>query len=355
MRSFAARVVAWQRRHGRAALPWSVRDPYRVWLSEIMLQQTQVRTVIPYYERFVARFPDLVSLARAPREEVMSLWAGLGYYSRAHNLHRCAQRIVGELDGTFPRTAAAIAELPGIGRSTAAAIASFCFDERAPILDGNVKRVLARHHGIAGDPSTRAVELKMWERARALLPDAAAMPAYTQGLMDLGATVCTRAVPACARCPVRQDCYALTDGRIAELPSPRARRAVPTRRASFLIVVARSAVLLEQRPVRGIWGGLLAPPQFASGSALRTAAAALAPGRGLEPLAARTHGFTHYTLVYTPYVLRPVRALARAAMDGRRWVTFDRLATAPLPAPMRTLLREVAGVTSARRVASSTA
>lgn len=353
MQSFAARVVAWRRRHGRAALPWSGTDPYRVWLSEIMLQQTQVRTVIPYYARFLARCPDLESLARAPREEVMRLWAGLGYYSRARNLHACAQRIVAEHGGTFPHSAAAIAELPGIGRSTAAAIAAFCYSERVPILDGNVKRVLARHRGIAGDPSTRATELTMWEHAQALLPPARQMPAYTQGLMDLGATLCTRAAPACERCPVRHDCYARANACIAELPSPRLRKAVPTRRAYFLVVTTKGAILLEERPPRGIWGGLLAPPQFASAAALRKAAALVAPGAVARALPARTHGFTHYTLAYTPYLVQVVRRTGgRPADVARRWVAFDRLAEMALPAPMRTLLGEVAAsVTSARRAA----
>jgi A/G-specific adenine glycosylase len=318
------------------------------------LQQTQVRTVIPYYERFLARFPDIESLARAPREDVMSLWAGLGYYTRARNLHDCARTIFAEFGGAFPRTAAAIAELPGIGRSTAAAIAAFCSNERVPILDGNVKRVLARHRGIEGDPSARATEQCMWEHAQALLPAARQMPAYTQGLMDLGATLCTRAAPACERCPVRQDCHALLNDRVAELPSRRQRKAVPTRRAHFLLVVARGAVLLEQRPPRGIWGGLLAPPQFAAPAALRAAVATLAPGGVAKALPARAHGFTHYTLRYTPHVVSvPGRSSARSGTPASyRWLALDRLAEAPLPAPIRVLLGEIAArATSARRAA----
>jgi A/G-specific adenine glycosylase len=341
MRSFAARVVAWQRRHGRAALPWSVRDPYRVWLSEIMLQQTQVRTVIPYYDRFVARFPDIEALAHASREDVMRLWAGLGYYSRARYLHECARRIVEEERGVFPLTAAAIAELPGIGRSTAAAIAAFCFDERVPILDGNVKRVLARHRGIEGDPSTHVVEQRFWEHAQSLLPAARQMSAYTQGLMDLGATLCTRATPACARCPVRQDCYALKNGRVEQLPSPRRRKEVPVRRAHLLLVVDRGAVLLEQRPPRGIWGGLLAPPQFATKPALRAALDALASGSATKALPPRRHGFTHFTLAYTPHVVHVSSRGAAARDPTRHWVRFAELASAPLPAPIRVLLAEI--------------
>lgn len=341
MSSFAGRVVAWQRDHGRTGLPWQGRDPYRVWLSEVMLQQTQVRTVVPYYERFVARFPDLASLAAAPLEDVMRLWAGLGYYSRARNLHACAGRVVREFDGVFPRTAEAIAQLPGIGRSTAAAIAAFCFDERVPILDGNVKRVLARHAGIAGDPSTRAIELHMWGRAHNLLPKAPQMSAYTQGLMDLGATLCTRSAPKCAECPVRHDCHALAQDRVAELPTPRKRKAVPTRRACFLLAIADDAILLEQRPPTGIWSNLLVPPQFATAKSMRGALAGLAAAARVRPLSARNHGFSHFRLAYTPYLAQIDALPPRACEPHQRWVRLDELGSAPLPAPMQVLLGEV--------------
>jgi A/G-specific adenine glycosylase len=341
MRSFAARVIAWQRIHGRTSLPWQGRDPYRVWVSEIMLQQTQVLTVVPYYERFMARFPDLSALARAPLAEVMHAWAGLGYYSRARHLHACAQRIERDHGGEFPRSAAALADLPGIGRSTAAAIAAFCFDERAPILDGNVKRVLARHAGIEGDPATRAVAVRMWEHADSLLPSARHMPTYTQALMDLGATVCTRVAPACARCPVRGDCFALAHTRVAELPTPRNRRTAPTRRACFLLAVSRGAVLLEQRPPAGIWGSLLAPPQFADAKAMRSALAALSTAAKAQALPARRHGFTHFTLAFTPYLARVVTPRPRASEPHQRWVRLDEIGSVPVPAPMQTLLAEV--------------
>ena len=202
---FAPRIVAWQRQHGRHDLPWqNTRDPYRIWLSEIMLQQTQVATVIPYYERFLQRFPDVAALAAAAQEDVMPYWAGLGYYARARNLHRCAQEIARDWNGRFPPTAEAIATLPGIGRSTAAAIAAFAYGERSPILDGNVKRVFTRHFGIAGDPAKRETEQRLWALADAQVDAAPGldMAAYTQGLMDLGATLCTRGKPACDRCPV---------------------------------------------------------------------------------------------------------------------------------------------------------
>jgi A/G-specific adenine glycosylase len=341
MRSFAARVVAWQRIHGRSGLPWQGRDPFRVWVSEIMLQQTQVRTVVPYYERLLARFPDLHGLARAPLDEVMRLWAGLGYYSRARNLHACAQQVEREFGGSFPRSAAAIAELPGIGPSTAAAIAAFCFDERVPILDGNVKRVLARHAGFAGDPSKREVESRMLERARGLLPRARQMPVYTQGLMDLGATVCTRAAPKCVVCPVRHDCVALREDRVAELPTRRKRSVVRKRNACFLLAVAQDSVLLERRPPAGIWGSLLVPPQFADARSMRMALAAIASTSKVRALGVRQHGFTHFTLAYTPYLARIEAPRPRVAEPNQQWLRLDEVGAAPLPAPMRALLVEV--------------
>src|SRR5206468_1019369 len=219
--SFAERLVAWQHTHGRHDLPWQhTRDAYRIWLSEIMLQQTQVATVIPYYQRFVAAFPDVRALAAAPLARVLEHWSGLGYYRRAHHLHGAAKAVVADHGGVFPTAAATLAALPGIGRSTAAAIATFAGGPPAPILDGNVKRVLARHRGIAGFPGAVEVERELWRNAEALLPRRDAT-AYTQALMDLGATVCTRAQPRCSECPVAADCVARATGRIAELPSPR--------------------------------------------------------------------------------------------------------------------------------------
>jgi A/G-specific adenine glycosylase len=341
MRSFVARVIAWQRIHGRTGLPWQGRDPYRVWVSEIMLQQTQVRTVVPYYERFLARFPDLASLAAASLDDVMRSWAGLGYYSRARNLHACAQQIARDFGGSFPRTAEGIAKLPGIGRSTAAAIAAFCFDERVPILDGNVKRVLARHAGIEGDPATRQVESRMWQYASDLLPDAHRMPSYTQAMMDLGATVCTRAAPVCTGCPVARDCFARSHDRVDELPAPRKRKTPPTRRACFLVAVSCDSILLEQRPPMGIWGSLLAPPQFANAGAMRSALAALAAACDARALETRRHGFTHFTLEYTPYLARIESLSPRASEPGQRWMHLSEIESAALPAPMRALLADV--------------
>lgn len=343
MSEFAERVVAWRAAHGRRDLPWQgTRDAYRVWLSEVMLQQTQVTTVAGYYTRFLARFPDVASLAAAPLAEVMRLWAGLGYYGRARNLHACARRVVAEHGGEFPRSAQSLATLPGIGRSTAAAIAALCFGECAAILDGNVKRVLARHFGIEGFPGTAAVQRRLWQIAEALLPARRAMPAYTQGLMDLGATVCTRARPRCNACPVASTCAALRTGRVSALPTPRPRRAPATRRAHVLVAVHDGAVLVVERPPSGVWGGLLALPQFDAAAALRVALRALGDEAArAQRLPARRHAFTHFTLEFTPHVVRLSRLAPRAAEPGAVWLPLAQIEVAALPAPIRSLLRDV--------------
>jgi len=246
--SFARRVVRWQRDHGRSNLPWqATRDAYRIWLSEIMLQQTQVSTVIPYFERFVARFPDAAALAAAPEDEVMALWSGLGYYARARNLHRAARDVVERFAGVFPARFHDLVTLPGIGRSTAGAIAAFASGEARPILDGNVRRVLARHAGIPGDPTSNAVQKALWEEAEARMPRDD-VEAYTQGMMDLGATVCLPRKPLCLLCPVNEDCTARLEDRIDELPGRKVRGATRRKRVAMLVVVSRGEVLLEKRP-----------------------------------------------------------------------------------------------------------
>lgn len=347
--SFSAAVMHWQRQHGRHALPWQqTRDPYRIWLSEIMLQQTQVAAVIPYYQRFLARFPDVQSLAQAPSEEVMALWSGLGYYTRARNLHRCAQVVCSEHDGGFPADPAALAELPGIGRSTAAAIAAFAFGRRAAILDGNVKRVFCRVFGVDAWPGTRVVEEVLWERADALLPHDG-IEAYTQGLMDLGATLCTRSRPDCVRCPLSQRCVALASDRVDQLPVRKPRKAVPERHAVMLVVEEGGHVLLEQRPPSGIWGGLLSLPELPQAGAPAGAAldaqlaihariADYGPDARVEPLPPFSHGFTHFKLHVVPYRVRLARRLHMAGELELRWVETGALANAPLPAPVKKLL-----------------
>nr|WP_315846407.1 A/G-specific adenine glycosylase [uncultured Achromobacter sp.] len=340
---FAPRIVAWQRQHGRHDLPWqNTRAPYRIWLSEIMLQQTQVATVIPYYDRFLQRFPDVAALAAAAQEDVMPYWAGLGYYARARNLHRCAQEIARDWGGRFPPTADAIATLPGIGRSTAAAIAAFAYGERSPILDGNVKRVFTRHFGIAGDPAKREIETRLWSLADAQVEAAPGldMAAYTQGLMDLGATLCTRGKPACDKCPVADSCVARREGRQAELPTPKVRKTIPERETCMLVLQHQGAFLLQQRPEPGIWGGLWSLPEFDVAGDPDAASRAL----GLEPeqrfeLAAFAHTFTHYRLHIRPWLV-PVRAASlRESALPERWVHADNLASMALPAPVKKLLQ----------------
>jgi len=342
---FSAAVIAWQRAHGRHALPWqNTRDAYRVWLSEIMLQQTQVAAVLGYYARFLERFPDVCELARAPSEDVMAHWSGLGYYTRARNLHACAKRVVAEYGGVFPSDPALLAQLPGIGRSTAAAIAAFAYGARAAILDGNVKRVFARVFGVDAYPGEKKVEDALWVRAEALLP-ADGIESYTQGLMDLGATLCTRGTPACERCPLAQRCVALATGRTAELPVRKPKKAIPEKQAALMIVVRAGAVLLEQRAAQGIWGGLLSLPEVDGhaplGAAPDAAAVAQAATRfgaveEVRPLLPLTHQFTHYKLHMTPYDV--VLADAIVAPPAHQWWPLSRIAEAPLPAPVKKLL-----------------
>ncbi|WP_198297675.1 A/G-specific adenine glycosylase [Bordetella genomosp. 9] len=352
---FATRIADWQARHGRHDLPWqNTRDPYRIWLSEVMLQQTQVGTVISYYQRFLERFPDIHSLAAAEEEAVMPYWAGLGYYARARNLHRCARQIVGDWGGRFPPDAASIATLPGIGRSTAAAIAAFAYGERSPIMDGNVKRVFARHFGVEGDPARRETELRLWALAEAQLRDGAGagvdMGAYTQGLMDLGATVCTRGKPLCGACPVRETCVAQRDGRQAELPTPRARKATPERSTAMLVVEHEGRVLLERRPSPGIWGGLWSLPEFDAALSGTQACAQL----GVETarvwaLAAFSHTFTHFRLHVKPWYAIVTQRPAEGDRP-RQWLALADAAQAALPAPVRKLIEGLSTLRGAMAV-----
>jgi len=355
--TFPAAVINWQKQHGRHKLPWqNTRDAYRVWLSEIMLQQTQVAAVIPYYERFLARFPDVASLAAAPADEVMAHWSGLGYYSRARNLHRCAQRICAEHGGVFPVDPAVLADLPGIGRSTAAAVSAFAYGTRAAILDGNVKRVLCRIFGIDGYPGEKPVEQILWRRAEALLP-AREMEAYTQGLMDLGATLCTRSRPSCASCPLAQRCIAFATNRVDQLPVRKPKKAIPEKHTAMLVIVDRNQVLLEQRPGIGIWGGLLSLPeldrlapdrdgsadQASMQAAVTEAIAPFGPLASCERLLPFSHGFTHFKLHVSPYRITLARRLSPAGQINHVWYGIERLAQAPLPAPVRKLLLAVFG------------
>ena len=343
MKSFAERVIEWQQSCGRHDLPWQrTRDAYRIWLSEIMLQQTQVSAVVPYYARFLARFPDLASLAAASEDDVLALWSGLGYYARARNLHSAARTVVARHAGKFPGSLDDIVTLPGIGRSTAGAIAVFAFGARHSILDGNVKRVFARAFGIPGYPGEKKIETAMWAQAEALLP-ASDVESYTQGLMDLGAGICTRSRPRCELCPLRQDCVALRENRIAELPTPRPRKPLPEKSTIMLILRHDREVLLEKRPVPGIWGGLWSFPEIVD---LGGAAGLLSVRFGAEVTAEGLlpdvrHGFTHYALTITPALLRVTRLESRAHSPGHVWLTLADAINAAVPAPVREILRRL--------------
>jgi A/G-specific adenine glycosylase len=340
-RAFAARVLDWFDRHGRHDLPWQhPRAPYRVWLAEVMLQQTQVATAIPYFERFVARFPDLRTLAAAPLDDVLALWSGLGYYSRARNLHRAALLCIERHGGELPKDFEALLALPGIGRSTAGAIAAQAFGLRHAILDGNVKRVLARHRGVTDDLSQAPVLARLWDIAESLLPERR-LADHTQAMMDLGATVCLPRAPRCADCPIARDCIAHRDGLVDAIPATRRRAGRPTRTAYWLLLIDDlGRVQLERRPPSGIWGGLWAPPAF-DDRALLGRAAADAGARALDDLPPFGHAFTHFRLE-----VRPVRA--RVERPGRigdhhtGWFAIDEALALGLPAPVRTLLRALA-------------
>ncbi|WP_245182262.1 A/G-specific adenine glycosylase [Glaciimonas immobilis] len=343
--AFSEAVIRWQKQYGRHALPWqNTRDAYRVWLSEIMLQQTQVTAVIPYYHKFMVRFPDVQSLAQAPSEDVMAHWAGLGYYTRARNLHRCAQRVVAEYGGIFPDNPTLLEDLPGIGRSTAAAIVGFSYGVKAAILDGNVKRVFARVFGIDGYPGARLIEEPMWRRAVALLPEDG-IESYTQGLMDLGATLCTRSKPTCGVCPLAQRCVALATDRVSELPVRKPKKAIPEKQTGMLVIVDRNQVLLEQRPDSGIWGGLLSLPEFDMALDLEASVTRLTAPFGTvascAPLQSILHVFTHFKLQISPYEIKLERRLHMAAQSSYVWYAAENLADAPLPAPVKKLLLAV--------------
>ncbi len=341
---FADRVIGWQRTHGRHTLPWQrTRDPYRVWLSEVMLQQTQVATVLGYYQRFLQRFPDVAALAAAPQDDVLSLWSGLGYYSRARNLHRCAQAVVAEHGGEFPRSSAALATLPGIGRSTAAAIAAFCFGERVAILDGNVKRVLGRVLAFDGDLASSAQERRLWTLATDLLPQGEGIESYTQGLMDIGATVCLARSPNCLLCPVQADCAARAAGEPERYPVKTRKLKRGRREHVWLWLQWQDRLWLTQRGQTGVWAGLWSLPEFDSVDDFERACAAW-PGGG-ESLTSFTHVLTH--LDWTLHPLRwtlPARASAPArervtsSLPAGRWVTREEALALGLPAPLRKLL-----------------
>ena len=340
---FADRLLAWFDVHGRHDLPWQhPRDAYRVWLSEIMLQQTQVTTVIPYFQRFLQRFPTVQALAEASTDEVLALWAGLGYYARARNLHRCAQQLVAEYGGAFPRELEAMMALPGIGRSTAGAILAQAYGERQPILDGNVRRVLARHAAVDGWPGQPKVQQRLWTLSEHLLPQKR-LADYTQAIMDLGATLCSARAPKCMLCPVSGDCAAHISGTVTRYPSAKPKKARPSREARLLLLRNEAdALLLERRPPTGIWGSLWSPPVLDANAGDEHQ---WCERQGLKPLTknadvlpAVAHGFTHFDLTLHPLQWR-VRETDMQREEGHwRWVTIPESRLLGLPAPIRKLL-----------------
>lgn len=336
---FQRRLLGWFDAHGRHVLPWQQeRTPYRVWVSEIMLQQTQVATVIPYFERFMARFPDVLALADASQDEVLHLWTGLGYYARGRNLHKAARRVVDEHGGEFPvQSLDDMAALPGIGRSTAGAIIAQSTGRRATILDGNVKRSLSRLHAIEGWPGRPAVERRLWALAEHFTPRER-LADYTQAMMDFGATLCRRGRPDCARCPFNDVCRAHERGEERRFPESKPRKALPTRTTLMLLLRDDDGrVLLEQRPPSGLWGGLWGLPQFDDDESLRAWLDARAPGAELAPSwASFTHVFSHFRLDITPQPARIARL--DAVGEAQRWYDPEQPDSIGLAAPVKALL-----------------
>ena len=346
--SFSERLIRWQKQYGRHHLPWQVKNSYCVWLSEIMLQQTQVATVLDYYPRFLEKFPTVQTLAAASQDEVLSLWAGLGYYSRARNLHKAAQQVVEQFGGTFPSERKDLETLCGVGRSTAAAICAFAFNRRETILDGNVKRVLCRVFARDGNPQDKKFENSLWTLAESLLPsENTDMPAYTQGLMDLGATVCKRTKPLCHQCPMADICEAKKQNRIAELPRKKTAPEVQTLPLYWLIVRnPDGAILLEKRPAKGIWGVLYCVPCFETLNETYACAEKLGIfSDDLSEQPALTHRLTHRLLMITPFEAQisspdTLPRSENASKDNRFWVKPENLADYGLPKPLADYLKQ---------------
>jgi A/G-specific adenine glycosylase len=343
MTDFSSRLIIWQKQHGRHDLPWqNTTDPYAIWVSEIMLQQTQVTAVIGYYSKFMQRFPTIAALADATQDEVLQHWSGLGYYSRARNLHNAAQTIMDEHGGVFPQDFDTIQTLSGIGRSTAAAIASFAFNQVQTILDGNVKRVLARHFAVEGWPGTPKIENQLWSLAESLLP-ATDMVAYTQGLMDLGATLCSRSKPQCPQCPLMSSCQAYQQQRVSQLPTPKPRKTIPEKHTTMLILREGDHVMLEKRPPSGIWGGLWSFPEQESSDDY----SAIAQQRfGMtvqlqKALPQLSHAFTHFKLHITPQPLLVTKQQSKVEEAGQIWLSIEDAIGAAIPTPVRKILQSL--------------
>lgn len=342
-------LLAWFDRHGRKDLPWQ-RDitPYRVWVSEIMLQQTQVATVIPYFERFLQRFPNVGALAAASEDEVLHLWTGLGYYSRARNLHKAAQQVCRDFGGEFPSTAEQLELLPGIGRSTAGAIASIAGRQRAPILDGNVKRVLARFHAVSGYPGETATLNTLWQYAESHTPKKR-LPDYTQAVMDLGATLCTRSRPACGICPLTDNCLARAQGNPTDYPGKKPKKALPVKSTRMLIIERDGEVLLQKRPPTGIWAGLWIFPQIDTNTDPITHCAEQLNLKVelTERWSPWRHTFSHYHLDIEPLRLRLIKAGSRIDESSQQlWYNREHPAAVGLAAPVTLLLDKLSGETA---------
>lgn len=339
MSDFAGRLLAWFDDHGRTDLPWQVADPYPVWISEVMLQQTQVQTVIPYYERFMRGFPDVLSLANADLDTVLDHWSGLGYYARARNLHIAAQAVRDDFGGDFPGEFDQVCSLPGIGRSTAGAILSLAFGDRHPILDGNVKRVLARHRAIAGWPGQTAVARDLWAIADEVTP-VDRVGAYTQAIMDLGATVCTRSNPDCRACPVRSDCAAFTAGTIDEYPGRKPKKSKPLKQTTMVLAVSDGAVYLERRPPAGIWGGLWSLPELGASKLDEWCRGKFDADKGsTESWQTLRHSFSHYDLDIEPVVVRIDAGSRKVADNGdATWHPLDAAPPGGIATPVQKLI-----------------
>lgn len=343
MSAFAYCLIAWQKIHGRHDLPWqNTTDPYAIWVSEIMLQQTQVTAVIGYYSKFMQRFPTIQALANATQEEVLQHWSGLGYYSRARNLHNAARIIIEQHNGQFPPDFATMQTLAGIGRSTAAAIASFAFNQVQTILDGNVKRVLARYFLVEGWPGAPKVAKELWALAEGLLP-AQGMVAYTQGLMDLGATICTRSKPKCGVCPLNMACQAYKHNRVNELPTFKPRKKIPEKYITWLILQHENKILLEKRAPTGIWGGLWSFPEvgitndFEAVISTRFKITTCAK----KPLAPFSHTFTHFKLHINPQPLQVLKLSLNVCEIEHIWLSIKEAGEAAIPAPVRKILLQL--------------
>ena len=342
--SFSNRLLVWYDREGRRDFPWQIdKTPYRIWVSEIMLQQTQAQTVIPYFESFIARFPTMSTLAAASIDEVLKLWAGLGYYARARNLHLAARQICERFDCKIPSRYELLTELPGIGSSTAGAILALGFGRSFPILDGNVKRVLTRHNDIEGWPGRACVAKQLWSLSRELLPRKR-IADYTQAIMDLGATVCTRGQPLCSVCPVSSDCKAKIEGCIADRPTPAPRRHKSTRSVQMLVVTCNDEVLLQRRPAGGIWGGLLSLPEVGySSDAATWCQRRFGVCAKIHRWEKFVHKFTHFSLSIYPVNIH-LQNMPRRIMEGDSsvWYKIIEAGQAGVPAPVKALLEKLA-------------